>query len=111
MLASSSPVQRMNAAPPQHGGLLEERGGRLGATQKGARSPVFALSSDARCASHAVLRTAAGHLLSCTSPACGAVESFALALLLYFLTIGILGSYLLTRLFLRQALDNAAHLA
>jgi hypothetical protein len=35
-------------------------------------------------------------------------ESFAYAVMLYFLVTGLLGSYLLTRLFLQRALDEAA---
>lgn len=37
------------------------------------------------------------------------MESFAYALMLYFLVTGLLGSYLLTRLFLQRVLDNAAN--
>jgi hypothetical protein len=37
------------------------------------------------------------------------IESFAYAVMLYFLATGLLGSYLLTRLFLQRALDDAAH--
>lgn len=36
------------------------------------------------------------------------MESVAYAVMLYFLATGLLGSYLLTRLFLQRALDNAA---
>ncbi|HEY8881057.1 MAG TPA: hypothetical protein VIN03_26025 [Roseateles sp.] len=36
------------------------------------------------------------------------VEPVAYAIMLYFLATGLLGSYLLTRLFLQRALDNAA---
>lgn len=36
-------------------------------------------------------------------------ESFAYALMLYFLATGLLGSYLLTRLFLQRALNDAAN--
>ena len=38
----------------------------------------------------------------------GAMESLAYALMLYFFATGLLGSYLLTRLFLQRALANAA---
>lgn len=38
----------------------------------------------------------------------GSMESFSYAVLLYFLSAGLLGSYLLTRLFLQRALANAA---
>ena len=38
----------------------------------------------------------------------GAMESLAYAVMLYFFATGLLGSYLLTRLFLQRALANAA---
>jgi hypothetical protein len=43
-----------------------------------------------------------------SSASFSSLESVAYAVMVYFLATGLLGSYLLTRLFLQRALDKAA---
>lgn len=63
-----------------------------------------ASSADAASAAAPSATTAVGGLESFSS-----MESLAYAVMLYFLATGLLGSYLLTRLFLQRAFDKAAH--
>lgn len=63
-----------------------------------------ASSADAASAAAPSATTAVGGVESFSS-----MESFAYAVMLYFLATGLLGSYLLTRLFLQRAFDKAAH--
>lgn len=67
-----------------------------------AASTAAAASASASNVSGVAVATARS--LASVSP----TESFAYAVMLYFLVTGLLGSYLLTRLFLQRALDNAA---
>jgi hypothetical protein len=69
-----------------------------------AASAVTAASAPVSGASAAA--TAAAHAMS--SASFSSMESVAYAIMVYFLATGLLGSYLLTRLFLQRALDNAA---
>jgi hypothetical protein len=79
-------------------------GRRIGCRVRRASAASVA-TSGASAAAQAVASTAEG-----VSPALGSMESFAYAIMLYFLATGLLGSYLLTRLFLQRALANAVRL-
>lgn len=76
-------------------------------TAKGAAS-----AADAVVATSVPASGASGVAMTATqaigSASFCSMESVAYALMLYFLATGLLGSYLLTRLFLQRALDNAA---
>ena len=74
------------------------------AASDSASSAGAAAAADAAPAASAVAAgvSAAGGLLSEPS-----LESFSYSMILYFLATGVLGSYLLTRLFLQPALDPA----
>ena len=83
----------------------------VAATVKGAASAADAAASSVTAASAPAsgasgAATAAAHMIS--SASFSSMESVAYAIMVYFLATGLLGSYLLTRLFLQRALDNAA---
>lgn len=73
------------------------------AVAKAAASAIEAASAPASAASGPATFQATTSLASFAS-----MESVAYAIMVYFLATGLLGSYLLTRLFLQRALDNAA---
>jgi hypothetical protein len=87
----------------------------------GLPAPDLTLASGAASAATSAAASAAAMASSVATNASGvsavaarsvssfySTESFAYAVMLYFLVTGLLGSYLLTRLFLQRALDEAA---
>ena len=94
----------------------------VGHAQPGASAASVAVSAAAAPASrattkklglHSAAPPSAAESQAASAPAAPIVatpmSSFAYAIILYFLAAGLLGSYLLTRLYLQSALDNAAH--
>jgi hypothetical protein len=81
------------------------------AAASAASAAVASTSSAASAVAHSASAAASGvvHGALTGLQQVGAMESLAYAVMLYFLATGLLGSYLLTRLFLQQALTDAAH--